>query len=295
MTPQLPPLTALRAFEATARHGSLSRAAAELHVTHGAISRHIRNLEQALGTPLFSRHGRGLILSPTGLRLREIASEAFDRLREGWSELQRQPQQSALVLGCSGSILARWIIPRLARIEADLPGLRLHLSASEYKPHTDLSGMDAVLLLDFPPWPTQWKVHELGAEWTGPVLSPQSPLASKLAGAAPEALYEEALLHPHSRPQAWTDWAISAGLQPERLQMSTGFDHLYYLLEAAVAGLGIAIAPQPLVADDLASGRLIAPWGFAQTNARWALCCSARNPDLRTSRLAAWLQQQLQH
>ncbi len=87
----LPPLPALRAFEAAARLGSLSRAAAELHVTHGAISRHVRSLEEALGVPLFARQGRGLVPTEAGQVLREASSEAFARLRQTWRQLRRRP------------------------------------------------------------------------------------------------------------------------------------------------------------------------------------------------------------
>ena len=143
----LPPLNALRAFEAAARLGSLSRAAAELHVTHGAISRHVRSLEEALGAPLFEREGRGLALTRQGERLRDASGEAFNALQAAWTGLQRDLRPSALVLGCPGSVLARWAIPRLERLALDLPALKLHLSAQE-------GGFDAAL------WS---QVAELGA------------------------------------------------------------------------------------------------------------------------------------
>src|SRR5215469_2492774 len=124
----LPSLNALRAFEATARLGSVSRAADELSVTHGAISRQLRVLEEALEHPLFSRQGRGLALTATGEQLRDRVTSAFDQLRESWSELRRHRSESPFVLGCASSLLARWVIPRLERLERDLPALRLHLS-----------------------------------------------------------------------------------------------------------------------------------------------------------------------
>ena len=131
MSRDLPPLNALRAFEAVARLDSVSRAADELHVTHGAVSRHLRALEETLGTALFVRQGRGLALTPAGRRLHEAADAAFEPLRGAWAELRRRPLQAPLVLGCPGSVLARWMIPRLERLERELPDLKLHLSASE--------------------------------------------------------------------------------------------------------------------------------------------------------------------
>ncbi|PPV05748.1 transcriptional regulator [Xanthomonas bromi] len=289
MTGTLPPLAALRAFESAARLQSFSRAAQELHVTHGAISRHVRALEHALGTALFARQGRGLVLTAAGVRLRDATSEGFGVIGQTWAALQRPDVEAPLVLGCSGSLLARWVIPRLGLLQHDLPDVRLHLSASEQPPGPALDGLDAALLLDTPPWPSEWQVHALGVEWIGPVLSPQLASTVQIDGTDPATLGDHALLQTRSRPQAWPEWAQAHGLAPETLRYGTEFEHLVYLLEAAAAGLGIAIAPQPLVAADLAAGRLLAPWGFTATHGRWVLCAAKRNPDPRIARLAGWL------
>ena len=283
----LPPLNALRAFEATARLGSASRAAEELHVTHGAVSRHLRTLEEALGQPLFARQGRGLALTPAGEQLRDGARDAFGQLREAWARVARGQADAPFVLGCPGSLLARWMIPRLERLKQDLPTLKLHLSAQEAPFDPALTGVDAALLLSEPPWPGDWRVHELAPECIGPVLSPRYPGAAQLQ--QPEQLLGEALLHTTSRPQAWPQWAALAGLEPGQLRYGQGFDHLYYLLEAAVAGLGVAIAPAQLVADDLASGRLLAPWGFRATSAQWILAMPRRASSAQAEALADWL------
>lgn len=293
MARDLPPLNALRAFEAVARLDSVSRAATELHVTHGAVSRQLRQLEEALGAPLFVREGRGLALTPAGRRLHAAAADALDPLRRAWADLRRGPQQAPLVLGCPGSILARWMIPRLEKLARECPDLPLHLSANESRPDARLAGLDAALMIATPPWPADWQVHALAAERIGPVLSPLWPGADALRGAPPSAIAAHALLHTASRPQAWQEWATRIELDPATLQMGTRFDRLYYLLEAAAAGLGVAIAPEPLVAEDLASGRLIAPWGFVDTDAQWVLCAAKRNADPRIARLADWLRQAL--
>lgn len=288
MSRDLPPLNALRAFEAVARLDSVTRAADELHVTHGAVSRQLKLLEEALGEVLFVREGRGLALTPAGRRLHGGADAAFAALRSTWAELRQRPAQAPLVLGCPGSVLARWMIPRMERLAAELPDLRLHLSASESAPDAALGGLDAALLIAAPPWPADWDVHELAVERIGPVVSPRWPGFAQLT-AAPGSLLPHAVLHTASRPQAWREWAARAGLPDGHPQAGTGFEHLYYLLEAAVAGMGVAIAPQPLVAQDLASGRLAAPWGFVDTHARWALVAPRRRRDPRVQRLADWL------
>lgn len=293
MPRDLPPLNALRAFEAAARLESVTRAAEELHVTHGAVSRQLRQLEDALGAALFVREGRGLALTPLGYRLHSAAAEAFDPLRATWAELRRGPQQAPLVLGCPGSILARWMIPRLERLARERPELQLHLSASDTRPDLPLTGLDAALMIATPPWPADWQVHALAQERIGPVLSPRWPDAAALAEAPPQALARHVLLHTASRPQAWQEWASRAGVDPGGLRMGTGFERLYYLLEAAAAGLGVAIAPEPLVAEDIASGRLIAPWGFVATDAQWVLCAPKRSANPRIAQLATWLREAL--
>ncbi|MCU1718666.1 LysR family transcriptional regulator [Pseudomonas sp. 5P_3.1_Bac2] len=293
MSQDLPPLNALRAFEASARLGSLSLAAAELHVTHGAISRQIRSLEEHLGFSLFSKEGRGLKLTDNGLRLRDVSSEVFTRLRSTCAELQQGQADAPFVLACPGSLLARWFIPRLDQLNRDLPQLRLHLSASEGELDPRRSGVDATLWYAEPPWPADMQVYELAAERIGPVLSPRYGRFAELHQASPATLLNEPLLHTLNRPQAWPSWAASNGLDASQLRLGQGFEHLYYLLEAAAAGLGVAIAPQQLVADDLSAGRLVAPWGFVQASARLALWVPARSLDKRAQLLAQWLRGQL--
>lgn len=294
MSHDLPPLNALRAFEAAARLNSVSQAASELHVTHGAVSRQVRSLEEHLGVALFSKEGRGLKLTDAGIRLRDVSAELFNRLRSTCAELQQGQADAPFVLACPGSLLARWFIPRLDRLNRELPELRLQLSASEGELDPRRSGVDATLWFAEPPWPADMQVFELAAERIGPVLSPRYAHFAALHQAPAAALLGEPLLHTSSRPQAWPSWAASNGLDTSALKLGQGFEHLYYLLEAAAAGLGVAIAPQQLVADDLAGGRLVAPWDFVETSARLALWVPARRLDKRAQLLAAWLRHELQ-
>ncbi|MFC4762660.1 LysR family transcriptional regulator [Dyella koreensis] len=289
----MPSLNALRAFEATARLGSVSRAAQELHVTHGAVSRQIRALEDDLGTPLFQRQGRGLSLTAAGLRLRDASAAAFTQLREACDQLRGHTAQTPLVLGCPVSLLARWMIPRLERLMAELPELTLHLRPQELPFDEALTGLDAALLAGEAPWPSGWQVHELARECVGPVVSPHFAEQHGLLSSAPSALLQQPLLHTTSRPQAWQAWAQGQGLPATQLPPGQSFPHLYHLLEAAVAGRGVAIAPEQLVADDLTSGRLLAPWGFQATAAQWVLVAPSRAPAARLTALADWLKRAL--
>jgi DNA-binding transcriptional LysR family regulator len=290
----LPPLNALRAFEATARLESVSRAAQELHVTHGAVSRHLQALEEALGRPLLVRQGRGIALTAAGEQLRDSAVAMFGQLREDWAALRQDGAARPFVLGCPSSLLARWVIPRLDRLGRDLPGFTLHLSAHEEPFSPTLAGLDAALMLARAPFPPGWHVHVLAPERIGPVLSPRYAGYATLKDQPAVHLQNEPLLHTASRPQAWPEWAGSAGLDVARLRFGQGFEHLYYLLEAAIAGLGVAIAPEPLVADDLSAGRLVAPWGFAQMSANWILAVPQRAADARSAALVAWLRRELE-
>lgn len=293
MSRDLPPLNALRAFEVAARLLSVSKAGDELNVTHGAISRQIRLLEEELGVALFSKDGRGVKLTDAGIRLRDASGEAFERLRQVCTDLKRQTADAPFVLGCPGSLLARWFIPRLDRLNRELPELRLQLSTSQGELDPRSPQVDATLLFAEPPWPADMQVFELARESIGAVLSPRYAGFAELVEAGPQRLLAEPLLHTASRPQAWPQWAQANGLQAQDLHLGQGFEHLYYLLEAAVAGLGVAIAPQQLVADDLGAGRLIAPWGFVETDARLALWVPNRRGKRRAERLADWLRREL--
>jgi DNA-binding transcriptional LysR family regulator len=137
------------------------------------------------------------------------------------------------------------------------------------------------------------QVYELASERIGPVMSPRFTGFERLREAPAEALLSEALLHTTSRPQAWPSWARQSGIEAGALKYGQGFEHWYYLLEAAVAGLGVAIAPEPLVAEDLRAGRLVAPWGFCETPAQLALWLPKRAADGRARQLAQWLKNEL--
>jgi DNA-binding transcriptional LysR family regulator len=269
-------------------------AAEQLNVTHGAVSRQLKVLEEHLGVALFVKDGRGLKLTDAGIRLRDVSADALDRLRGVCAELSHGSADAPFVLGCSGSLLARWFIPRLGRLNADLPDLRLHLSAGEGDLDPRRPGLDALLIFAEPPWPADMQVFELARERIGPVMSPRYAQFERLRQAPVQRLLDEPLLQTTSRLQAWPTWAGENGIDPHDLNYGQDFEHLYYLLEAAVAGLGVAIAPEPLVAEDLKAGRLAAPWGFSETPAQLALWVPKRAADGRAQHLARWLKQELE-
>lgn len=293
MSRDLPSLNALRVFETAARLESVSQAAEVLHVTHGAVSRQIRTLESELGVALFKKAGRGVQLTAAGRRLRDASRDALDSLRSVCAEISQTQASAPFLLACPGSLLARWFIPRLDRLNTELPELNLHLSASEGEMDPRKPGVSATLLFAEPPWPADMQVYPLLPERIGPVFSPRYARAGLLENQPVAALKQESLLHTRSRPGAWADWARGVSLEPQSLRQGQGFEHLYYLLEAALSGLGVAIAPQLLVADDIANGRLLAPWGFVETTNQLALWSPARQPQAQVRQLAAWLQANL--
>ena len=293
MARDLPPLNALLAFEAAARLLSVSKAGNELHVTHGAASRQIRVLESALGVALIEKDGRGIKLTDSGILLRDASASAFDRVRSACTDIRRRSSNQPFVLACPGSLLARWFIPRLDKLNQDLPQLRLQLTAGEGELDPRNPNVDATLCFATPPWPDDMLVHDLGAEYIGAVISPRCANYAELVNAPAGALLHEPLMYPASRPQAWTQWAQANQLPASDLHLGTAFEHLYYLLEAATAGLGVAVAPKQVVADDLAAGRLEAPWGFVPTSTRLSLWVPQARADQRSALLADWLGKEL--
>lgn len=268
---QLPSLNALKAFVAVAAQGSISLAAEQLHVTHGAVSRQVKLLENELGMALLDKCGRGVKLTDAGQQLYHGCQPAFQAIADSCRQLKQQQHDKPLVLACSGSILARWLIPRLQSLQQALPDLPLQLvtSAGDDNPQQQA---DLSLVFVDNPQTSAWLIA-LEQERIGPILAPQ--LAQQLNLHGVQQLASQVLLHTRSRPQAWPDWAQRNGLSAQVLNMGQGFPHLSHLLEAVSAGLGIGIAPEQLIRADLQHNRLLAPLGFVSTSS-W-LCVQIHN------------------
>lgn len=285
----LPPLNALKAFEASARLQSITLAAKELHVTHGAISRQVKLLEEHLSVALVSKQGRGIKLTDAGIRLYEASHAALSQIDSTCADIRQQTQRAPFVLACPGSLLARWLIPRLEQLQHDLPDLRLQVITNASDDSLQHSEADASLVFLDQACPETMQAYILDIERIGPVLSPRYQHAATLSTAPAAQLLNEPLLFTRSRPQAWPQWAKAQQLPASDLHYAQGFEHLYYLLEAAVAGLGVAIAPEHLVRKDIANGRLIAPWGFVETSAKLVLLARKNQHAQRAQQLANWL------
>jgi LysR family transcriptional regulator, glycine cleavage system transcriptional activator len=279
VTDGLPALHSLRCFEAAARHQSMSRAADELHLTHGAISRQVRQVEAHLGAALFVRSHRRLTLTREGTVLAEATARALQTLRDGLTDVRRLGN-GPLVLSCEPTLTLAWLIPRLARLDRDL-GLEVHVVQGGGPIDLLRDSVDVALRrADF-----DLEGHHVAPvmdEWLGPVCAPRL-LAQVRRGAALD------VLHTRTRPEAWAQWSAATGRRlPAGRRRS--FDHFSTSIQAAIAGLGLAIGPCPLVHDELAARRLVAPFGFVPGELGYVLL--SRRPfadDPRAARLLEWL------
>jgi LysR family glycine cleavage system transcriptional activator len=265
---RLPSLTGLRCFEIAARTESFSRAADELHLTHGAVSRAVRQLEDELGVPLFERRNRAVFLTDAGRRLAETVTEAFAGIRRATRAI-RSARDRSVTIACEPSLLMRWLIPRLSEFECAHPGVQLRLIAA--RPGALDDDADLSIRRDDVAQPDGWYVKALFAEEVGPVCAPHRVADFFDLDAEPSRLRADApLLHTHTRPMAWDDW-ISRRDVVTIPGVEQWFEHFYFSLQAASAGLGVAIGPYRLVEGDLAAGLLAAPLGFSRDGSNYNL------------------------
>jgi DNA-binding transcriptional LysR family regulator len=261
----LPPLNGLKAFEAAARTGSYVAAAQELHVSPSAISRLVKLLEARLGVALFVRRANGLILTDPGAAYLAELTGAFARIAQATERL-RGAGPSALVVGAGPTLAMRWLIPRLPAFHAAHPGIDVRLSTSVAGAEPMRADWQAAIRLGSGAWPGL-TAHFLFTADLFPVCAPK--VAARLGSLAD--LGKVALLQAASAPEDWPLWLQAAGLELN-LRRAQSFDYPAFALQAALDGLGVAMARAPFVADDLAAGRLVRPFALAVPNGRgWYL------------------------
>ncbi|WP_226051578.1 LysR substrate-binding domain-containing protein [Dickeya chrysanthemi] len=267
MNKRIPPLNALHAFVITARHLNFTRAAEELFVTQGAVSRQIASLEAWLGFALFQRHARGLRLTPQGSRLLPEVSEVFeqlfrvtDRVREGRSIRMKAP-----------TCAMRWLVSHLMMLEQSRPDLHVALTTTT-EHGVDFRHEDFDVAVVFAPEraPTQHD-GKLFDEVLSPVLAPHLLLAGQ-AALVPEQLARLTLLHPTHDQRDWKLWLKTQGISEQVMRRNQQFDTMDLAISAAIQGFGIAIADVTLVAEDLRRQRLTMPFvGTVRTGAAYYL------------------------
>jgi DNA-binding transcriptional LysR family regulator len=289
ITGGLPPLGALRCFETAARHESFTLAAQELHLTHGAVSRAVRAIEDELGIALFERRNRRVFLTEAGRRLAEATQIAFNTIAVAARDLRRRGDRAPLVLSCDATLLTRWLIPALPEMQAEHPEIALQLAAAGGPVAFEREGIDCAIRRDDFVWPKNVVATPFMEEWVGPVCTPRMAARLGLPDRGAEALADANLLHSRTRPDAWPQWLEqqAPGLLAEA---SETFDHFYLTLQAAASGLGIAIGPYAMVRQDLESGALVAPFGFAKDRSSYCLLVpSSRTGDARIATMLSWL------
>ena len=277
-------LNALRAFEATARLRSFSAAATELSVTHGAVSRHIRLLEDSLGLPLLKRSAHGTEPTAEGQRMAEGLSTAFNLIQSSIEQVKPGP----LTLSCSESIMMYWLIPRLARFQEANPEIELRFNMGHGAVDFTRDNINVAIRLSAIDAPKDVVRTEVVTEWIGPVCSAEYLRNLRLTSAAD--LARARLMVSRTRPHAWADWSRCCGQDLGDLHIADAFDHFYLLIQAAKCGLGLANVPRMLVRDDLNSGTLVAPLGFSAGPNKlvlWVAPQLSRRPD--TVKLVDWL------
>jgi len=253
MAPRLPPLNALRAFEVAARHSSFTGAATELRVSHAAISRHVRSLEARLGVTLLRRAKRGLELTEDGVRYLKAVSAAFESIAEA-TEALAKPKEVRVRVTVEPAFAGRWLIRRLGRFQEAHPDIDVVLDASPRL--VDLARDEADLAIRYGQggWP--------GLRQDQLALSRVFPVGRKelrnrrRAAFAPDELRAFVLLH-EDDGSLWRRWFAAAGVADANVSRGPRILETGLALDAAAAGQGIALADETLIADDLASGRLV--------------------------------------
>lgn len=281
-------LNALRAFEATARLRSFSAAADELSVTHGAVSRHVRMLEDSLGLALLQRTAQGATPTNEGLRLAEGLSTAFGLIQSSVEQLKPGP----LTLACSESIMMYWLIPRLGRFKEDNPEVELRFNMSHGPIDFAHDNVSVAIRLSSIEPPKDVVRADVAHEWVGPVCSPEYLRQQRIESF--DDLARARLMVSRTRPTAWSDWAGCSGRVGTELRVDEMFDHFYLLIQGARCGLGMANVPRMLVRDDLMSGTLVAPMDFVRGPNRLAIWIAphlGRRPDV--VKLVDWLHDEL--
>ncbi|WP_440657862.1 LysR substrate-binding domain-containing protein [Ensifer adhaerens] len=269
---RLPPLAALRCFEAAARLESFSRAADALHLTHGAISRAVRLIEDELGVALFERRSRRVFLTEAGRKLAAAVREGFGLVESAVREIRDVARTPALVVSCEPTLLMRWLIPRLPDFQARHPEVSIHLVAGG-GPVSLGRGIDLAIRRDDFPRSGGTHAVPLFPERIGPVCRTDKIALffnEAEAGSLPQWRKDAIPLHTRTRPNAWETWAKTADrAAPE--QRGQVFEHFYISLQAAIAGIGVAIGPWQLVRDDIDNGILAAPCGFIEDGTAYHL------------------------
>lgn len=277
------PLNALRAFEASARHSSFTRAGFELRVTQTAISHQVKALEDILNVSLFKRLPRGLALTDEGHRLLPVLSDAFRRMSTTLSQFEEGNFREILTVGMVGTFAIGWLLPRLASFKAEHPHVDLRLKTNNNRSDILLDGLDFFIRFGDGAWHGTEAIHLMDAP-----LSPVCALALREKLRRPADLAHVELLRSY-RIDEWPLWFKAAGIEPPNLR-GWMFDSSLTLVEAAARGVGVALVPVAMFGQEIEAGRIVQPFAITvDLGGYWLTRLKTRAETAAMSAFRRWL------
>lgn len=288
---RLPPLSALRAFEAAARHGSFKQAAHELAVTPTAISHRIRALEAHTGLELFVRSVRQVTLTEAGAKLFPVLKQGFDAFEQVLQQLTQPTRRQRVTITATRAFTAKWLMPRLARLHALHPDIDLQIQASDQAALLSDQSFDIALRYGRGPYPG-FNTEPLFTDEYAPVINPLLQVNEVSAlGSVPVIHFNWTREAPDN--PTWEKWLTQTGLQDTSLDRQLRYSDEGHAIQAAVAGQGIALLSLALVAEELAAGYLVQPFGPAIAGYTYHLLTRAdKRPNASVQAVVMWLRQE---
>jgi len=279
------PLNALRAFEAAARHLSFTRAAIELCVTQAAVSHQVKQLEKTLHVTLFRRLPRGLMVTEEGLSLLPVVRESFDRIGDALERFEGGHLREVLAIGAVGTFAVGWLLPRLEGFRNEAPFVDLRLSTNNNRVDIAAEGLDYAIRFGTGAW------HGLDATelFAAPLSALCTPeLAAGLS--SPDDVFRHALLRSY-RSDEWPAWFAAAGLKhPPAPLRGMMFDSSLAMMEAALQGTGVALAPPLMFQRLLTTGEIVQPFPVSiLTGSYWLTRLQTKRPSGAMQAFADWL------
>jgi LysR family glycine cleavage system transcriptional activator len=269
-----PSLSAIRAFEAAARHLSMSRAGDELHVTHAAVSHQVRKLEDWIGVPLFRRQGRGVRLTAAGEQLFVRLAPLLSGIADACSTVKAACKGTSLTVGCIPSIATRWLVPNLGRFSSEFPDVEIRVVYAHADEKLASSNLD--VLITYGEDPSKDVVTEpLFSRINKPVCSPHF-LTHRGPFKSSEQIIASDLLHDASR-EGWREWASAAGLRLRKELAGTIYQDFNLLATAVIAGHGIGLCPVNVFSAEIRRGDLIVVSEIATNDDKGYVVMTRRN------------------
>ncbi|PLZ02663.1 LysR family transcriptional regulator [Burkholderia sp. WAC0059] len=290
MSWQLPSLSALRVFEAATRHLSFTRAATELNLTQSAVSRQIRQMENYLGVLLFQRVNKTLILTEAGRSYVADIRACLDQMSAATVNLLANKGRGGLLnLASPPAFCSKWLIPRLDRFSSQHPGIMLNISTRAKPFDFNAERFDMAIHYGRNDWPDVIADRLLGEELVV-VCSREYAKKNPPLTVGPD-LQHHVLLQQTTRYNRWSDWLRFHGVPGVNAWAGPRFEHVYMVMQAAVAGLGLALLPRVLVVDEVALGRLVNPFGdtFVVEDAYFLVYPAAKKSDPKLEIFREWV------